>query len=117
MANTITYCLILMMKLQGWLGIPSTTVLFTDAERHPEGSRTPTQRHIQLATDAWTVPSLKSTQLMGMGSASHYNTYSKALIRVELKWVQVKLKLGITSSRIRLLPDLEQEKREPAPPK
>ena len=110
-------CLILMRKLQGWLGIPSTTVLFTDAEIHPEGSHTPTQRHIQPATDTRIVPSLKSTQPTGVGSPSHYSTYCKALLRVEFKWVQVRLKSGITSSLIRPLPDLEQGRREPTPPK
>lgn len=110
-------CLILMRKLQGWLGIPSTTVLFTDAEIHPEGSHTPTQRRIQPATDIRIVPSLKSTQSTGMGSPFHYSIYCKALIGVKLKWVQVRLKSGITSSLIRPLSDLEQERREPAPPK
>lgn len=116
MANTITYCLFDPHEEAARLARnPKYHCAIYRGRNTPRGftySNTETP-----ATDTRIVPSLKSTQPTGMGSPSHYSTYCKAVLRVELKWVQVRLKSGITSSLIRPLPDLEQERREPTPPK
>lgn len=90
--------LIFMRYPRGWLGISSTTVLFTDGEIYPEGSCSLTWRHNQPVTDTGIVPSLKAHTVKG-----HALIFSLYHLLQSSEWgrtklVQLKIKPGITSS-------------------
>ena len=90
--------LIFMRYPQGWLGISSTTVLYTDGEIYPVGSHSLKWRHNQPVTDTGIVPSLKVHTVKG-----HVLIFSLYHLLQSSEWgrtklVQLKIKPGITSS-------------------
>ena len=89
---------------QGWLGISSTTVLYTDREIYPAGSHSLTWRHNQPVTDTAIVPSLKVHTVKG-----HVLIFSLYHLLQSSEWGRTKL------VQLKIKPSLHHSSKRPGP--